>query len=102
MATLLRWRRHSARTNRWMPMMMVNAELWNQSEVLAYIKNVYNGEALTKNVKNISSNVQIQTILNELKEKIDPDSSPEFDRTQENIIDYCSNKDECCIIWTLV
>ena len=70
-------------------MMKVNAELWNQSEVLAYIKNVYSGGNLTQNVKNMTSNDQIQKILNELKEKTDLDNSQDFDRAQDNIMDYC-------------
>ena len=70
-------------------MMKVNAELWNQSEVLAYIKNVYSGGNLTQNVKNMTSNDQIQKILNELKEKTDLVNSQDFDRAQDNIMDYC-------------
>ena len=70
-------------------MLKVNAELWNQGEVLAYIKNVYSEENLTKNVKNMTSNDQIQKILNDLKENTDSDNSSDFETAHDKIMDYC-------------
>merc|ERR1712106_69280 len=55
--------------NRWTPMLKVNGELWNQGEVLSYIKNVYDLENLTQNVKNMTSNDEIEEILNNLKKE---------------------------------
>lgn len=75
--------------NRWTPLMKVNEELWNQGEVLSYLKNVYNEENIVQNVKNVPTEDKIEEIISNLKKETKTDKKRLFDEALDKIMGYC-------------
>jgi len=74
---------------RWVPLIKVNGELWNQADVLGYVKNIYSAENIVQNVGNTTSENPIKHILNELKEELKLDDSEEFNVANNKILEFC-------------
>ena len=71
--------------DRWTPMLRVNGELWNQDEVLNYIKSVYLAKNITKNVKDNGVTDKIK----ELIEQIGLESTVNVDMLYNQLVDFC-------------
>ena len=63
----------------------INGELWNEIEVLKYIKIVYHPD-------NISSIDQIKMVLDELQEKIGYHDASSFDEAHKKINSFCRKR----------
>jgi len=69
----------------WNALQVINGELWNEIEVLKYIKSVYHPD-------NISSIDQIKIVLDELREKIGHHDASSFEEAQRKINSFCRKR----------
>merc|ERR1739842_83825 len=69
----------------WNALQVINGELWNEIEVLKYIKSVYHPD-------NISSIDHIKMVLDELQEKIGHQDASSFEEAQRKINNFCRKR----------
>ena len=75
--------------NRWTPVLTVNGELWNQVEVLRYIKSIYKAENLKQTTQILPTRDAIQEVLNNLKKELKSENNFIFDEAHDRILNFC-------------
>jgi len=79
----------TCRTNgfghQWAPMRAINGEVWNEAEVVKYLRFVYHPSRIVIEDK-------IKKILEELKEKLNSKSDSIFDEAHDKLVGYCQRR----------
>jgi len=72
----------------WSPLKRINGELWNELEVIKYLKHVYHPNQIIQPNKED----HIKKVLDELQEKLNSSEDSIFEEAHKKIVSYCQRR----------